>query len=215
MPKLIQRQLSEALSQISRSDFPERWPTLIDELVAQLQGATGRGDITGVCGVLETATAVFERFRNAPDTDETRAPLRLALDAFAEPLTASFRAVSARLAAACAQPATALAAVTPELRALASMCTCFTLLSWVDLPDVFEDALPEWMGNFHTYLALAEARLQSPPEEPEEGPLEALQAAVLECVALYADKYDEEFEPFFATFVQDTWSLLSTASVSR
>lgn len=36
-----------------------------------------------------------------------------------------------------------------------------------------------------------------------------------DCVALYAEKYDEEFEPFFATFVQDTWALLSSASATR
>lgn len=38
---------------------------------------------------------------------------------------------------------------------------------------------------------------------------------VQDCVALYAEKYDEEFEPFFATFVQDTWALLSSASATR
>jgi hypothetical protein len=36
-----------------------------------------------------------------------------------------------------------------------------------------------------------------------------------DCIALYADKYDEEFEPFFATFVSDTWALLSSASATR
>ena len=215
MPKLLQRQLSEALSQISRSDFPEKWPTLADDLAAQLKAAQGAGNMAGVNSVLETATAVFERFRNASDDDETRTALRTALDSFAAPLTAAFLAVSARLDAACAQPSATLAAVTPELRALGSMCNAFFLLSWIDLPDVFEDVLKEWMGGFHKYLSLADPKLQAPPEEEEEGPLEALQAAVLECVELYSDKYDEEFSPYQPALAQDLMALLSSMPPAR
>lgn len=55
---------------------------------------------------------------------------------------------------------------------------------------------------------MAPSHHASPPRPPSSYPPQ-------DCVALYADKYDEEFEPFFATFVQDTWSLLSSASATR
>ena len=49
----------------------------------------------------------------------------------------------------------------------------------------------------------------------EEGPLEALQATILDVIALYADKHDEDFEPFFATFAGDVWTLLSGSTTDR
>ena len=36
MPDAAQRQLSDALTYISQSDFPDKWPTLMPELVSKL-----------------------------------------------------------------------------------------------------------------------------------------------------------------------------------
>ena len=44
-------QLSDALSHISNLDFPEKWPSLLPELVVKL----GTNDISVICGVLDTA----------------------------------------------------------------------------------------------------------------------------------------------------------------
>lgn len=214
VPPLVQRQLSEALSYISKSDFPDRWPSLLPELVAKLAS----GDMAVVNGVLETACSIFERFRDAPDTDDNRRVLLVALAGFAAPLTELVRGADRQLADALAGGhalATHRATLLPLLGCLRLACVVFHELNWIDLPEFFEDKIAAWMAHFHRYLSLNDARIKSGDDEGEEGPLEALQAAVLDCVALYADKYDEEFEPFFATFVQDTWSLLSTASVSR
>jgi exportin-2 (importin alpha re-exporter) len=56
-PDNSQRQLSEALTIISRMDFPTKWPTLLSELVHKLAG----GDITIIIGVLEAANSIFKR----------------------------------------------------------------------------------------------------------------------------------------------------------
>lgn len=45
-------------------------------------------------------------------------------------------------------------------------------------------------------------------EEDEAGPVERLQAAVVENINLYSDKYDEEFETYFPKFVTAIWELL-------
>lgn len=82
----MQRQLSDALAFISRCDFPEKWTTLLPELVTQLQAAS---DMAVVTGVLETAAAIFERFR-APDASEDLLPLRISIDVFAAPMTGIF-----------------------------------------------------------------------------------------------------------------------------
>jgi len=144
--------------------------------------------------------------------------LQVALAGFAAPLTELVRCVDKQLADALAGGAalpTHRATLLPLLTCLRLACVVFHELNWIDLPEFFEDNLAVWMGHFHRYLALNDARVKPGDDDVEEGPLEALQAAILDCVALYADKYDEEFEPFFATFVQDAWSLLSSASASR
>jgi exportin-2 (importin alpha re-exporter) len=214
VPPQVQRQLSEALSFISASDFPDRWPALLPELVAKLAS----GDMAVVSGVLETASSIFERFRDAPDTDDNRRVLRVALAGFAAPLTELVRGVDRQLSDALAGGhalATHRATLLPLLGCLRVACVVFHELNWIDLPEFFEDNMAAWMAHFHRYLALDDARVKSGDADVDEGPLEALQAAILDCVALYADKYDEEFEPFLATFVQDAWSLRSTASASR
>lgn len=38
--------------------------------------------------------------------------------------------------------------------------------------------------------------------------MDRLRGQVCDCIALYAEKYDEEFEPFLPNFVTEVWSLL-------
>jgi hypothetical protein len=52
-------------------------------------------------------------------------------------------------------------------------------------------------------------------DDVNEGPLESLQGAILDVIALYADKHDEDFEPFFPTFAGDVWTLLSGSTTNR
>jgi exportin-2 (importin alpha re-exporter) len=148
VPPLVQRQVSDALAHISRFDFPALWPTLLPELVAELAGAK---DYASMIGLLETVCAVFERFRGAYDSDENRAPLKYAVDTFAQPLMARYRLVQARAEAAAREGAPpAEQALLADARRL--MCTAFYLLNWLDLPEVFEDNLAEWVGWFHAAL---------------------------------------------------------------
>lgn len=187
-----------------------------------------------VTGVLETAASIFERFR-APDAAVDLMPLKVALDVFAAPLTSTFTAIDARITAALAAGATRELAplfnvrrrarrgaarhrtrtslsAPPLLRpqALRTMCTCFYLLNLVDLPEFFEDNIRTWMTFFHRYLELRAPALASAVDDAEPGPLELVQAEVVECVGLYAEMYETEFAPFMATLVDDVWKLVST-----
>lgn len=70
--------------------------------------------------------------------------------------------------------------------------------------------MPEWMAWYHKYLNVRNPVVSAVAADDEEGALEQLQSGILECVALYAEKYDEEFEAYFSTFVQDVWALMSS-----
>ena len=59
-PPVVRAQLSEALTVMSTSDFPARWPQLLPVLIERLRsGAPGI-----VLGVLETANSIYKRYRN-------------------------------------------------------------------------------------------------------------------------------------------------------
>jgi hypothetical protein len=59
VPDSAQRQLSDALTIISHSDFPDEWPSLLPSLVGKLGGAAM--DLRVVNGVLEAANSIFKR----------------------------------------------------------------------------------------------------------------------------------------------------------
>ena len=71
--------------------------------------------------------------------------------------------------------------------ALRLLCRIFFALNWQDLPEYFEDHMQEWMTEFHAYLVYENALLVDADEEDESGPVERLQAAVIENLKLYAD----------------------------
>ena len=93
---------------------------------------------------------------------------------------------------------------------LTSLFSCLRLIMRVfyslnsqELPEVFEDAMDAWMGQFHKYLAYENPTVANVPE------LDRVKAAVCDNVNLYIEKNEEEFQRFLQTFVQDVWTLLT------
>jgi len=90
-PPAVRAQLSEALTIVSAHDFPAAWPALLPDLVARLRGA----DAGEVRGVLETANAIFKRYRNQFMTDALSAELQYSQQ-LVEPLLAVLRRLTAQ-----------------------------------------------------------------------------------------------------------------------
>ena len=59
----IQSQLSEALALIGKHNFPKLWPTLLPELIIELQKASQASDYASINGILGTANSIFMKFR--------------------------------------------------------------------------------------------------------------------------------------------------------
>lgn len=112
-------------------------------------------------------------------------------------------------------------------------CNCCALTQ--DLPEFFEDNMETWMTNFHGLLTLDNKLLQTEvsfrllyfcnrvssllvkcfltfvcisQDEEEAGLLELLKSQICDNAALYAQKYDEEFQPYLPRFVTAIWNLL-------
>ena len=60
--------------------------------------------------------------------------------------------------------------------------------------------------HHHVYVLVGQ-------DEEEAGPLEQLRTQICDNVALYAQKYDEEFGPYLPRFVQSVWTLLANTGM--
>ncbi|GBG65232.1 hypothetical protein CBR_g50023 [Chara braunii] len=218
-PPLIQAQLSEALSIISNEDFPDRWQSLLPDLVSQLNSS----DPAVINGVLQTANSIFKRFRYQVDTPELARQLKYVLDLFTAPMLALFKRVGELIAVggASMDPAT----LKKLLESQRLICRIFFSLNWLTLPEVFEDHLDEWMSEFRKYLvyddngALAASgggggAAAAAGDRGGESVLDRLKAAICENINLYMEKYEEEFQRFLPTFVSDVWTLLLNVGTS-
>ncbi|KAF2980496.1 hypothetical protein EK904_000600 [Melospiza melodia maxima] len=200
-PEQIQKQLSDAISIIGREDFPQKWPDLLTEMVNRFQS----GDFHVINGVLRTAHSLFKRYRHEFKSNELWTEIKLVLDAFALPLTNLFKA-TIELCSTHANDASALKILFSSLILIAKL---FYSLNFQDLPEFFEDNMETWMTNFHSLLTLDNKLLQTDDEE-EAGLLELLKSQICDNAALYAQKYDEEFQPYLPRFVTAIWNLLVT-----
>uniref|UniRef100_A0A8C6PGL3 Exportin-2 n=1 Tax=Nothobranchius furzeri TaxID=105023 RepID=A0A8C6PGL3_NOTFU len=198
-PEQIQKQLSDAISIIGREDFPQKWPDLLTEMVTRFRS----GDFHIINGVLRTAHSLFKRYRHEFKSNELWSEIKLVLDTFALPLTELFKA-TIELCQTHANDVNALKVLFSSLTLISKL---FYSLNFQDLPEFFEDNMETWMTNFHGLLTLDNKLLQTDDEE-EAGLLELLKSQICDNAALYAQKYDEEFQPYLPRFVTAIWNLL-------
>ncbi|TNM88922.1 hypothetical protein fugu_005176 [Takifugu bimaculatus] len=204
----VRLQLSDAISIIGREDFPQKWPDLLTEMVTRFRS----GDFHIINGVLRTAHSLFKRYRHEFKSNELWTEIKLVLDTFAPPLTELFKATIDL----CQTHATDVNALKVLFSSLILICKLFYSLNFQDLPEFFEDNMETWMTNFHALLTLDNKLLQtdaSPQiyftlDEEEAGLLELLKSQICDNAALYAQKYDEEFQPYLPKFVIAIWNLL-------
>lgn len=90
------------------------------------------------------------------------------------------------------------------------ICKVFFSLTVQELPDHFaEKNLGPWMQHFHSLLTTDNKLLETDDEE-EPGPLEHVKSQICEIVAMFAQKYDEDFSEYLPQYVQSIWNLLVT-----
>jgi exportin-2 (importin alpha re-exporter) len=204
-PQDVQKQLAEAVSIVSQHDFPHKWPNLLPQLVAML----GKNDLMVNRGVMLTANSIMKRYRYVFKSDELFSEIIMCLQQFAVPLLAQFQ----RNGELIQQYATSIPQLTLLIETQRLIARIFFSLNWQDIPECFEDNAAPWMTEFAKYLAYTNPILVDNDEENESGPIEKLQAAILDNISMYASKYEEVFEPFLPNFTQLVWKLLIEVDV--
>lgn len=198
-PTSVQKQLSDAISIIGKHDFPKKWPELIGEMVDKF----GTGDFNVINGVLQTAHSLFKRYRFEFKSQSLWEEIKFVLDRMAKPLTDLLLALM-NLTKVHEGNVEALKVI---YGSLVLVCKVFYSLNSQDLPEFFEDNMQTWMNAFHELLTIDVPSLHTSDDE-EAGVLEHLRSQICENIAMYAQKYDEEFRPFVQQFVTDVWELL-------
>ena len=204
VPPQIQAQCSEAIALIAAVDFPEKWGNLLNDILQKFNSP----DPNIVSGVLVTANAIFKRFRYKVKSDALFKDLLYVLQQLQEPLLLLFKNISA----AVDTYANDSVQLKPRIASLRCICRIFFSLNWQDLPEYFEDHMSEWMTEFAKFLKYQNPLLVDNDEEQEPSPIDALQAAIIDNLYLYADKDEEPFIPYLKDFTTIVWNLLIQTS---
>lgn len=200
VPSAIQAQCSESISLIAKVDFPQNWQNLLPSLVQKFNSP----DYQVVNGALLTTNSIFKPFRHVQRSDALYKDILYSLNIVQAPLLTKFKSTGVEVEALANNPKE----VEPRLEALRTMCRIFYSLNWQDLPEYFEDHIGEWMAEFEKYLQYKNPAVQDDNEEMEPSVVDALQAAIIDNLYLYADKDEEPFLPFLPTFTKLVWNLL-------
>ena len=212
----IQQQLSQVLALISKSDFPQQWETLLPDLTTQLTRADVTHDVK--IGCLSTLHSIFFRYRHEYKSEALWTEVKYVLDMFAAPLTALFAQTAATILNQ--QPATVTtpATLVALFEELSLVLDLFLSLSSQDIPEYFEDHLADWMVPFQSLLThtppTAQPLISTRSVADDESLPDHCKSSICDILHLYAARYEEQFNPYVATYVQLVWTLLVSLSAS-
>ncbi|TPX53175.1 hypothetical protein SeMB42_g00951 [Synchytrium endobioticum] len=200
VPYRLQLQLSEAITIIADTDFPQDWQGLVQELVTRLSPT----DFNVNNGVLQTAHSIFKRWRHQFASTKLFTEIKFVLDQFCAPYLQLFQTTDALIDQNRTNPS--------QLRILFNTLLLLTKLFYSlnsqDLPEFFEDHMAEFMNLLLKYLKYSNPLLESEGDD-EAGPVEKVKASIAEIIDLYATRYEEDFSQL-PQFVQTIWELLTT-----
>lgn len=197
-PPLVRAQLSEALTIISSHDFPTHWPTLLPQLLEKLQ--TQEASLLN--GVLTTADSIYHRYRGQFLTEELNKELE-----YSQQLVIPLLSVTKGILACC-KTATS-SDLSQHVRNARLALSIFYSLNSPGLTEEFENTLKEWMDCIHEFLIL-DAPALKPADPDTESDLDALKATACECLSLFMERNEDEFQPYLERSAQDVWQLLVT-----
>ncbi|KAJ3119632.1 Exportin-2 [Physocladia obscura] len=202
-PNAIQLQLSEAVTMIADTDFPDQWPNLVPLLVSKLDASNYDINV----GVLQTAHSIFKRWRHQVESNKLFAEIKMVLDQFALPFFEFFKATDALVDSNSGNPK-ALAVLFNSILLLTKI---FYSLNCQEYPEFFEDNHEALMALLKKYLLYNNPALETRDNE-EVGPIEKVKSSICEIIDLYGSKYEEDFKTL-PQFVETVWGVLVTTGL--
>ncbi|CEP62978.1 importin-alpha export receptor LALA0_S06e08240g [Lachancea lanzarotensis] len=201
LPGNLQIQIGEAISVIADSDFPQRWPNLLDDLI----GKFSTNDMVTNRGVLTVAHSIFKRWRPLFRSDELFLEIKFVLDKFASPFLALLQSVDEQITASTADAAK----LTLLFDVLLVLIKLYYDLNCQDIPEFFEDNAQLGMGVMLKYLAYDNQLLEDKDEEDQASVVTKVKSSIEELIQLYITRYDDVFEPMANDFIKATLDILT------
>lgn len=200
LPNNLQIQIGEAISIIADSDFPDKWPNLIDDLVNKLS----EDDMVNNKGVLTVAHSIFKRWRPLFRSDELFLEIKLVLSKFSVPFLNLLKKVDEKIQSNLNNKAQLLIL----FDVLLILIKIYFDLNCQDIPEFFEDNLNDGMSIVHKYLIFSNDLLNDDDEDSEIDTLTKVKTSICELIQLYTTRYEDVFDPVIPQFIQSSWNLL-------
>ncbi|CCF60349.1 hypothetical protein KAFR_0J02850 [Kazachstania africana CBS 2517] len=204
LPNNLQVQIGEAISVIADSDFPNNWPTLLQDLTSRLSP----DDMVLNKGVLTVAHSIFKRWRPLFRSDELFLEIKMVLDFFTVPFLNLLKAVDEQIT----QNSNDQAKLNLLFDVLLVLVKLYYDLNCQDIPEFFEDNIKTGMGILHKYLAYNNPLLEDADESEHASILSKVKSSIQEVVQLYTTRYEDIFGPMISNFIQITWQLLTSVT---
>ncbi|KAJ1026973.1 hypothetical protein NDA16_002266 [Ustilago loliicola] len=203
-PTNVRSQLEEAIALVAEKDFPDEWPSLMDDLVSKLADS----DDQLVLGILRTAHTIFYRWRSAFRSDALYSEINYVLSKFALPHLELLTRTDQRLL----DPSTPPQLIPVLGNILNVALQVFYDLSSQDLPPQIEDNMAPITEILARWISQSRPELDSDPDEPCT--LQQIRSSICEIAELYAKRYLDAF-PQLPTFVQAIWEMLGSCTLSQ
>ncbi|GJJ67857.1 exportin-2 (importin alpha re-exporter) [Entomortierella parvispora] len=202
----IQVQLSEAVTLIASSDFPQKWQNLVPELVSKLNP----NDFETNNGILQTAHSIFSRWRPLYPSDNLYTEIKLALESFSEPYRQVFLATDSMIS----QNANNIPQLRVLFKTLYLLTEIYHDLNCHDIPEFFVTHLKTFLDLLLKYFVYENPQLAG-DDEDTPGPVLQVKTSICEIVDIYSKRYEEDFGEALPTFIQTSWTLLTTLGLER
>eukprot|EP01012_Entosiphon_sulcatum_P005405 TRINITY_DN1239_c0_g1_i1.p1 TRINITY_DN1239_c0_g1~~TRINITY_DN1239_c0_g1_i1.p1 ORF type:complete len:965 (-),score=254.06 TRINITY_DN1239_c0_g1_i1:306-3176(-) len=200
--RAVQETLSDAIARICSCDFPAKWPDLVPSLVARLVAQ----DLQVVHGILFTSHSVFKKYRKLIElTTELKDEILAVIAAIGEPLLQLSKVTHRGI-----QEQSSKAGLEQLFDVLNLVINIFFDLNCLDIAPFFENSMQQFMGLFLDLLGYNNPLLVDEDEDEEPDKITVNKALVLQCITLYLEKFDEDFQPYVQGFVTAVWELLQT-----
>lgn len=204
LPTNLQMQIGDAISIIADSDFPDKWPNLLQDLTIRLSP----NDMNLNKGVLTVAHSIFKRWRPLFRSDELFLEIKLVLDIFTVPFLNLLKTVDEQITLN-VNDVNKLNILFDVLLLLIKLYYDFNCQ---DIPEFFEDNIKEGMSILHKYLSYNNPLLDDPDDPDHVTTLIKVKSSIQEVVQLYTTRYEDVFGPMINEFMEITWQLLTSIS---
>ncbi|KAJ3273693.1 importin-alpha export receptor [Terramyces sp. JEL0728] len=200
VPTNMQLQLSDSISCIADTDFPQNWTSLLGDLVSKLSVT----DLQVNIGVLQTAHSIFKRWRSQFENNTLFTEINYVMKEFSPAYLQFYQAIDSLVDQNANNPQVAVLLETVLL-----LNKIYFSLNCQDLPEFFEDNMTVFMAFFQKYLEYKNPNVQT---DDEASVVEKIKSVICEILILYGDKYESDFKAL-PQFVQNVWTLLINTGI--